>query len=246
MAGNEAMLKLGIDPSRWVACVYWKAPEYKYRDSHVIRTILDPAPYIEVIRHITEDLGGQVVRLGHPTKIEIPAFKGFFDLAMIENSEWMQLYAVSISRFFIGSGSGPTVYGSALGVPTAITDQNLCMGAWLAHDYILSQDILFEGKYLSQTDAYEAGILSLDWSPAEAGHYRRNTASQLVAATDEMYETTMSCTAWRTPHEWQPHLPRPNILSLPLPRRYVPELLTPPTQRSVKKTRWRPEGIGMS
>lgn len=74
---RNALLALGIDPSKWIACIYWKEKGYPFRWEDSKRIIYDPAPYIAAIRHIIENLGGQVVRLGHPTDVEIPPFPGF-------------------------------------------------------------------------------------------------------------------------------------------------------------------------
>jgi putative glycosyltransferase (TIGR04372 family) len=230
--GDEALMNLGLDPSKWVAAVYWKEPNYAFRGEHALRTIYDPAPYIEAIRHITENLGGQVVRLGHPTNVQIPAFKGFIDLAKIENSEALQLYAVSVSRFFVGSGSGPISYGSALGVPTAVMDQNILLAAWRPHDYIVTQDIFYNGQWLNGQAAWDAGMLVPGWKPQGPIEYRRNTAAQLVAACDEMFKSTVNCIGWRNTVEPEPRKsPRPNAISFPIPHTYRPELLIPPSNR---------------
>jgi putative glycosyltransferase (TIGR04372 family) len=229
-ARRDELVALGLDPKRWVACVYWKEANYEYRGHNSLRIIYDPAPYLEVIRHIIEDLGGQVVRLGHPTPTQVPAIKGFVDLAQIPDSEALQLFAVSVSRFFIASGSGPASYGPAFGVPTAVTDQNICFGAWQPHDYILPQNIIYQGKLFRPMEAYDAGLLSLGGAPKEVA-FHRNTALQLVKATDEMFHITTDCTGWRTLVTPPPPSPRPNGLTLPLPRGLRPELLIPPSQR---------------
>ena len=226
---RDELVALGLDPERWVACVYWKEANYKYRGHHPARIIYDPAPYIEVIRHIIEDLGGQVVRLGHPTPTRVPAMKGFVDLAQIPDSEALQLFSVSVARFFIASGSGPASYGPAFGVPTAVTDQNMCFGAWHPHDYILPQNIFYRGKLYRPPEAYDAGLLSVEGVPGI--EFRRNSTLQLVKATNEMFQSTTDCTGWRTLVTPPPPSPRPNAFTYPIPRSLRPELLIPPSQR---------------
>lgn len=230
-ANDNALMALGLDPMKWVACVYWKESGYKYRWEDAQRIIYDAAPYIAVIRHIIENLGGQVIRLGHPTPLEIPKMPGFFDLAKVEGSEALQLYSVSIARFFIGSGSGPIAYGPAMNVPTAVTDQNYCLSAWNPHDYIVTQGLVHEGRVLRQTDAFDAGYLQPGKKPASEFNLVRNTAAELIAATDEMFKTTTSCIGWRSTAEPEPKLPRPNTIGFPIPRNYNRELLIPPSQR---------------
>lgn len=229
-ARRDELVALGLDPKRWVACVYWKEADYKYRGHNPFRIIYDPAPYIEVIRHIIEDLGGQVVRLGHATPTQVPTMEGLVDLAKIPHSEALQLFAVSVARFLIASGSGPASYGPAFGVPTAVTDQNICFGAWHPHDYILPQNIVYQGELYRPTEAYDAGLLALDGVP-EGVAFQRNSAVQLVKATDEMFQITTDCTGWRELVTPPPPSPRPNSFTYPLPRSLRPELLIPPSQR---------------
>ena len=85
-ASDQALIELGLDPTRWIATVYWKEAGYEHRGPNPVREIADPGPYIAAIRHIVEDLGGQVVRLGHPTDIVLPQLSGFIDLAKVKDS----------------------------------------------------------------------------------------------------------------------------------------------------------------
>ena len=227
---RDELIALGLDPNKWIACVYWKEAGYKYRGHHGLRIIYDPTPYFEVIRHIIEDLGGQVVRLGHPTPTRVPQMKGLFDFAKMPGSEALQLFACSVSRFIVASGSGPASYGPAFGVPTAVTDQHICFGAWNPHDYIVPQNIVYQGHNYLPTAAYDAGLLSLSDVP-EGIEYHRNTARQLVDATDEMFQITTDCTGWRTLMTPPPR-PRPNSFTYPIPRKLRPDLLIPPSQRA--------------
>jgi putative glycosyltransferase (TIGR04372 family) len=232
VASDLALVSNGLDPAKWFACVYWKEGGYAYRGFSAARTIFDHEPYLAVIRHIIDDLGGQVVRLGHPTPVDLPQMKGFVDLAKVPNSEWLQLYAVSRARFMVASASGPAAYGPAFGVPTANTDQNMCVGVWGAQDYVVTQGIEYNGKLLRQTDAFDEGVLSMEFS-GKGVQLHRNTAAELIAATDEMHAITSGCLAWRTFTEQpKPRYYKPNSLTLPIPRRYRRELLIPPSQRT--------------
>lgn len=234
---NDALVAHGLDPSKWIAAVYWKEKDYPFRGNNEVRMIYDPGPYIAVIRHIIENLGGQVVRLGHPTSTELPQLPGVVDLAKVEGSEWLQLYAVSVSRFFISSGSGPVAYGPAFRVPTAVTNQNICYTAWNPHDYIVTQDIVLGGRTFRQTEAFDAGYLYIGWTPPPDCEFKRNTAQQLIAATDEMFHITGDCQGWRSVPDYVPLTSRPNAVSIPIPRRYRRELLIPPSLRSAMPAR---------
>ena len=228
---RDQLVALGLDPNKWVACVYWKENGYEFRREHYSRTIYDPSTYMAVIGHIIDNLGGQVVRLGHPTPTKMKPTKGLVDLAHVPDSEALQLFAVSISRFFIASGSGPASYGPAFGVPTAVTDQTLCYGVWRDHDYVLTQNIFYEDRFIRQMDAYDAGYLYTEWRPTSKIGYLRNTAAELIEATNEMFNITTDCTGWRTLVTPPPPSPLPNKLTFPIPCRYRPELLIPPSLR---------------
>jgi len=231
---NDALVALGLDPSKWIATVYWKERGYPFRRDHPLRMIDDPAPYIAVIRHIVENLGGQVVRLGHPSPTELPELPGLIDLAKIEGSEWLQLYVVSVSRFLIAHQSGPGSYGSCLGVPTALTEVHVCEGAWRDHDYMVTWTLIAGGKTFRQTDLFDAGYLRSTWQSELVFKFRHNTAEQLIAAADEMFRSTQECTGWRPPAAPPGLQTKPNAVSLPIPRGHRRELLVPPSQRAVK------------
>ena len=226
---DSALMELGLDPERWVATIYWEEPGYGFRPLEPWREIADPEPYIAVIRHIIENLGGQVVRLGHPSPTALPKMKGLIDLAHVPDSEWLQLYAVWISRFLCSSLSGPLSYGPAFNVPTVVTDQRSCLGVYRAHDYIVTQGRRFGGKILRGQEAFAAGLL-YDWGKDPA-KYVANTAQELIAAADEMYGITGNCVGWRAHQD--PPIPttRPNKLCMPLPVVARPELFIPPSQR---------------
>ena len=226
---DAALIELGLDPERWVATIYWKEPAYGFRPPEPWREIADPEPYFAVIRHIIEDLGGQVVRLGHPSPTVPPKMKGLIDLAHVPNSEWLQLYAVWISRFLFSSLSGPLSYGPAFNVPTVVTDQRSSLGVYRAHDYIVTQGCRFGGKMLRGSEAFAAGILN-DWGKDPA-KYVANTAQELIAAANEMYGITQNCVGWRAHLDPPPPATRPNKLCVPLPIVARPELFIPPSQR---------------
>ena len=199
-SSDQALIDLGLDPSRWIATVYWKEPGYEFRRFNPVREIVDPAPYIAVIRHIVEELGGQVVRIGHPTDIVIPELPGFIDLAKVENSHWLQMYAVSVSRFMLASASGPSAFGPAFGVPTVLTDHLEVTGVWRPHDYIVTRTFFDSDKSYRQEAAADAGFLDgyVRWfkDPVPGAGYHFNTAAELIDAANEMYQSTAACIGW--------------------------------------------------
>ena len=226
--GRDALLRLGLDPERWVATVYWKEPNYEFRPPEPWREIANPEPYVAAIRHIIENLGGQVVRLGHDSPTELPQLKGLVDLAKVPNSELLQLYAVWISRFMMSSLSGPLSYGPAFNVPTVVTDQRTYLGVYRQHDYIVTQGRMLGGQACRGAEAFAMGLLNT-WEKTP-GKYLNNTAEELRAAVDEMFSSTTNCPGWRV------HAPialanKPNSLRIPIPVAARPELFIPPSQR---------------
>ncbi len=230
-SSDQGLIDLGLDPERWIATVYWKEPGYSFRPKPKPgRDITNPEPYIAAVRHIVENLGGQVVRLGHATSTELPKMPGLVDLAKVPNSEWLQLYAVWISRFMLSSNSGPVSYGPAFNVPTVVTDQLTPLAVYRPHDYIVTQKFTVDGKLYQGLDALDRGLL-LRYG-AEIEQAIMNTAEDLTAAVDEMYASTANCIGWRGHAEPQPPAERPNKLTMPLPIVIRRELLIPPSQRT--------------
>jgi putative glycosyltransferase (TIGR04372 family) len=223
----------GLDPTRWFATVYWKEDGYNFRSFHPVRTITDPTPYLKTIAHIVTELGGQVVRLGHPTPTELPKIPGVVDLAKVPGSEYLQMYAVARSRFLLASASGPAAYGPAFGVPTVNTDQNLCLGVWGKNDYVLTQGIVQDGVEYRQFEAFDRGLLFVEAivTPRNDIVYRKNTAEELIAAANEMVRVSEDCPAWRQFVEHSALPNPPNKVSMPLPRNYRRDLVIPPSQR---------------
>lgn len=230
---DQALMDLGLDPDRWVATVYWKEAGYSFRPADVRRDVADAEPYLAVIRHIIEELGGQVIRLGHPSPTRLPKMKGLIDLANIPGSEWLQMYSVWISRFMLTTCSGPQAYGSAFGVPTVTTDHLDFGGLFRDHDYVVPKGRVVGDRVYRGMESY---LYNLEnpingW---ETGDYIHNTAEELVAAAVEMYKSTADCLGWRAPKPVTPPDKRPNSVTLPVPVIPVrPELLVPPSQRPI-------------
>lgn len=203
---HEAKLRdLGLDPDRWFACVYWREPGYLGRTPHAFRDIVDPEPYLQTISYIVEELGGQVVRLGHPTKTKLPDLPGIIDLAKVEDSLMTQITAVSRARFFVSSCSGPLSFGPGFGTPTAVTDNIDFSGVWNDHDILLTQRITApDGKLYHQKDSLKKGFLEsgraklLLQAEKDLGYrYHKNTASDLKYVTQVLFDRTGDCPAWR-------------------------------------------------
>jgi len=219
---HENLLQtLGLDPERWFACFFWRELGYQGRPSHSQRDITDPAPYIDAIRFIVEDLGGQVVRLGHPTDTQMPDHPSIIDLSKIDDSLMTQIVAISRSRFFVSSCSGPITFGSGFGVPTAATNNIDISGVWNDHDIILTKKIISPGgKIYQQKSALDAGLLKPGQSrwlnkPENGYSYVNNSARELRHITDLLYHRTDNCPRWRE-EEFRTLPPGKEQISFPL------------------------------
>ncbi len=242
--GTEALIRMGIDPSRWLAIVYWKEAGYEFRGYHGARIVKDPTPYLAASRFIVENLGGQVVRIGHPTETVMPQIPGILDLSKVPDSHWLQMYAASVSRFIIATNSGPSMYGVAFDVPTALMDCIEIAGVWRDHHYLVTRGFHVGGKEYRQMEAYEAGHLDhgADW--AEYGTQiplRPNSIGEMFEAVDEMYALSADCTGWRTVGPGDVVSPKSNAITLPVRAPRWPGCLIPPSKRTTHlKRTWPP------
>jgi len=203
-ARHEAILTdRGLDPNRWFACVYWREPGFNDRPANQYRDILDPSPYMAAIDHIIDDLGGQVVRLGHPTNTKLRVHPDILDIAKMEDSLMTQITAISRARFFISSPSGPLTFGSGFGTPTAVTDNIDISGVWNDDDLLVTQTIITpEGKKFTGRAAFDAGLLqrgpeNFTMRPDSGYRYTKNTYSDLIRVTDILHKRTAGCSKWR-------------------------------------------------
>lgn len=206
-SANEKVLRdLGLNPTIWFACFYWREPGYQNRPAHQQPDILDPAPYIEAILYVVEELGGQVGRLGHPTGTVPPDHPSIIDLAKIDDNLMTQIAAISRARFFVSSCSGPLTFGPGFGVPTAVTDNIDISGGWNDHDILLTQRIIGpNGQHYHQKSALEAGLLKVGIAkklsqPEHGYRYLKNSASDLRHVTELLHERTKDCPEWRDAH----------------------------------------------
>jgi putative glycosyltransferase (TIGR04372 family) len=201
---DEALIDIGLDPERWFACVYWREPGYQERTSHPLRDILNPAPYLAAIDHIVDMLGGQVVRLGHPTQTKLRSHPDIIDIAKREDSLMTQAAAIARARFFISSPSGPLTFGPGFGTPTAVTDNIDISGVWNSHDLLLTQEIIApDGCRFSGRSAYDAKLLSPGRAvelikPEQGYRYVKNSKEQLIDIADRLYRRTEDCPAWQS------------------------------------------------
>jgi putative glycosyltransferase (TIGR04372 family) len=219
---HRQLVGLGLDASRWYATVHYRTSSYgPKRDKSPIRDS-DPASYRQLIDYIIDELGGQVVQLGHPEMQPFPARPGFVDLSRLTDGFMLQAYAVCHSRFLIAGPSGPIGLGWSFQIPMACVDATDGQGGWGdAERVILTHEVTTpEGAVLRNRALYEAGLLdyvTLKQKMQEGGAYRirKNTGEELAAAAHFLFERTADLRGWR-PARQQIVPKRPNRLIWPL------------------------------
>lgn len=212
---------LGVDPDRWFCCIHYREPGYKYKPVGVNLRDSDPRNYAALTAHIIEKLGGQVVRLGHPEMVPFPARPGFIDVSRLPDSETLQAFAVSRSRFLIAGPSGALPLGPAFNVPAGHTDATDFWGPMQAQDVVRTIDVITpSGECLNQQALWDAdlGKLGLLRKIGSGEPYQviKNSPEILAQMANHLYEQTSNVTGWRDP---TPPVTsnRPNCFTWPLP-----------------------------
>ncbi len=195
-------MQTGLDPDRWFCCVHYRETNYAYKQMSNFRDV-DPDSYEALKDFIIDELGGQVVRMGHPEMAKWTNRPGFVDLSRYPESWRLQFYAMSRARFFIGSGSGATGMSTGLNIPSAHTD----IGDYYTGrpgDLVLTHEIIHpNGDRLMQESLLKAGLFSnveveTLIEEGQAFGVRKNSTAELFAAARQIYDRTADIDAWRT------------------------------------------------
>lgn len=237
----------GLDLTKWFACIFWKEPNDGYRSNNIVRTIQNYQPYLDAIDFIINELGGQVVRLGHFNSSRLTPRINLIDLTLHENITDIEVHAVNLARFFVGTASGPISLGHAFGVPTLCCDSISLDGVWDTRHYMLTQSITnkSDGNELSQKEAYDAGLLTNEiFSPRKClmnkngviesisskGNYllRKNNSKEIINGIKEIFQFTE-----KNKHlEKKVHIDKKiNKISLPFEQSHQVIQLTPFSKR---------------
>ncbi|MHB1206348.1 MAG: TIGR04372 family glycosyltransferase [Rhodospirillaceae bacterium] len=217
-ACTEELVKQGLDPNRWFCTVHAREPGYLDKPNTPNFRDCDPTVFWHAVNHIARNLGGQVVRLGHPAMTPYPPLEGVVDLSRDASNSLLQTFAISRSRFFLGGPSGPSAVADAFHVPSAVAD---------VVDYCPYNDGLVirtidlvtpEGRVYRQKDLFDAGYSKLRVMDAlrSGKGYRmsKNSIAEVIRLTNFIHEKTADTTGWRTPAAPDPR-PRPNQFSWP-------------------------------
>jgi putative glycosyltransferase (TIGR04372 family) len=200
---TSQLIELGLDPDRWYCTIHWREPNYVHKPISNIRDS-NPRTYLALIDHIIDDLGGQVVQLGHPEMHHRAARPGYVGLSSIPNSWQLQAFAVSRARFFVGSASGATALAQVFRTPSLHVD----VIDWYTgeeQDWILTPTIgLGDGRKLRQEEFFHAGLMNSFTlnTMIEAGEtvtLEQSTVGEICFGLAGLLIDTADVTGWRNP-----------------------------------------------
>ncbi len=211
----------GVAKDGWFACLHMREDGYRWRLGQDPSRNVDPHDYLPMIRHIIDDLGGQVVRLGHPEMTPLPEMDGLIDLSRNADSFPEQAFAVSRARFFIGTDTGPTQLAAAFRTPAASTNA-LGIGLWNDGDMVMFKKTTDEaGAPISLEDLIETASTLGNYRPYGI-NYHANSPQKLVRLADHMAAATSDCAGWRETTAQPPYAP-PGRVELPLEWSMIPD-----------------------
>ena len=218
VACTDELVKRGLNPDRWFCTIHAREPGYYSKTNQQNLRDCDPNVYWHLAVHVAKQLGGQVVRLGHPAMTVFPAMDGLVDLSRETGNSFPQAFAISRSRFFLGGPSGPSAVADAFNVPNGILD---------AVDYHPSNDgmvmrtidlVTPDGKLYRQEALFEAGFYKMAILKLLASRqgYRvfKNGAEEAIRLANHLHQMTADIAGWRSAASPDPR-PRPNQFSWP-------------------------------
>ncbi len=217
---QQELIAAGADPDRWMAVVHYRASNYLKKRSGQLRNG-DPVAQAELIDYIINDLGGQVVLLGHPELEPLPVREGFIDLSRIKDSFMLQAFACSRARFMTAGPSGPIIMGWGFQIPTGLVDASDAVGGWGAcEQVILTHEVTTpEGATMRNHELFQSGLLDYPVlrDKIRAGEnyiVRKNSGEELSAVARHLFDASADTQGWRDPRGETPK-PRPNQITWP-------------------------------
>jgi putative glycosyltransferase (TIGR04372 family) len=199
---DDRLAAMGLDPTAWFCTLHYREPGYLDRPSDAARDF-DGADAAAIIRHVTRDLGGQVVRLGHSGMAPPREMDGVIDLGA-DNAFMLQAHAVSRARFHLQiTDSGPMALAQAVGTPMAL-------GNAVSHGFVFDENSLVltqhivgpAGDRVPLELARRKGLLDRKIVARILGphgfHYQRNSLGELTALIDDIHGRTIDSPVWRT------------------------------------------------
>lgn len=208
---EERLISLGLDPKRWFCVIFHRDPTYQFRGPTRHRDTNDQ-PFETVARHVIYELGGQVVRLGHPQMRRFDLPRDFVDLSVIENEFMLHAAAVSRARFMMTAPAGPASLPGVFDVPHIVTNGITLPSCCTPIGYLMTRHIFDpEGKRLDTADLISKGLLGDDnirqFMATPGFRILENTEQELIAAANFIHDRTGDCTGWRPEPLRRSHVP---------------------------------------
>jgi putative glycosyltransferase (TIGR04372 family) len=121
--GRLSLTSVGIPNDAWFVTLHVR--ESTFKNYHVsLHGVLDAniADYLPAINEITSR-GGWVIRIGDPTMTPLQPMPNVFDYCQSNiRFDWMDVFLLACSRFFLGTSSRPAYVPQDYGVPCALTN----------------------------------------------------------------------------------------------------------------------------
>lgn len=117
--GFQVLEQLKIPSDAWFVALHVREGDSRITRSNSNAKI---ETYFKAIQSIT-DLGGYVIRMGHPGMTPLPTIERVVDYANSKyKSDWMDVFLWASCRFFIGTSSGPLTVPPTFGRPILYTN----------------------------------------------------------------------------------------------------------------------------
>ncbi len=215
------LIELGLERNRWFAAIHYRDSNYRWRANLGGIRDSDPEAFNTLADHIIDELGGQVVRLGHPEMHPLPQRRGVVDLSRLPNSFMLQAFAASRARFMIAGPSGASALACGFQVPLGLVDATDAQAGWGDMErLILTHELTTpDGGRLRNKELLETGLLSrrpLENLTNRLKGYtiRKCTGSELAAVASHLSANNEDVAAWRPARE-APGTRRPNAIVWP-------------------------------
>lgn len=217
---ESRLIDAGVKRDRWFSVIHYREPNYGARSADPLRDT-DPLVVQGVTHDLIDELGGQVVRVGHPAMTPFTARDGFIDLAPAGDNDFMlQLFAMSRARFMIAGASGPHDCSAALGTPTGVFAGTSYYLVWNPQDAQLHSHIFTpQGHRIAQELTLQRGMhpkVVLEEYLRRGYRLKNSTQAEISEMANHLLKQTMDTPGWRT-HWYEKPFTKPNFFRWPLP-----------------------------
>jgi len=213
------LIAAGVDPGRWFMVMHYRQGSTFPHQGMGHRDV-SPTTFHAMARHVTEALGGQVLRLGHDGMDAIPELPGYVDLS--RGSIELQMYATARARFMLGTDSGPCGYAAGFRTPILKSNSFSEEGAFYPTDILMPKNVLnWRGEALDLSDFTADRLLEFKSIGAygEMIGFADNTFDQLRFGVELLHAETGDVQGWRMEPPARDEPPCPDGLIWPPHRR---------------------------